>query len=181
MMCSGKIPGRLPQIKAMINHSRGFTLIELMITIAVIGVLSAVAIPAYQGYIETANMTRVTANFEEAVRLTRNTLAKDQTLITIGLSPIAPVDTNGWLDKFNRSGIEAPGGGPAYIPSSDNKKTGRGDPLTGAIGVKWSPVITGKKYEPAKLELWRPLYISLIEQRVKITTSNIEVENQRSP
>lgn len=37
-----------------LTNYKGFTLIELMIVIVVVGVLAAIAIPAYQGYVEQA-------------------------------------------------------------------------------------------------------------------------------
>ena len=58
------------------HKTKGFTLIELMIVVAIIGILSAIALPAYNSYVTTAKVTAHTGNFKKAYGLVKAEASK---------------------------------------------------------------------------------------------------------
>jgi len=88
---------RLPTQRSA-SRSSGFTLIELMIVVAIIGILAAIAIPAYQNYTVRAQVTEgINMGAHAKTRVQESFLNRGQApadRVTAGLSANA-TDTSG--------------------------------------------------------------------------------------
>jgi len=137
----------------------GFTLIELMIVVAIIAILAAIAIPAYNNYIREARIAKVTEHYDRASSIVRSHLAKIAANNARGGSLTAPAGAQAWIDEVidpDKKSTAPEGGDSGYTTTAGGVKA------TGTIGVE----ILGS----GRILITRPDYLDELE----IATTGID-------
>jgi prepilin-type N-terminal cleavage/methylation domain-containing protein len=136
--------------------SRGFSLIEVVIALAVILLLSAIALPAFVNAYRTYQLTDAATQFAGLLKFTRFEAIRLNTNVTCQIQQTASVPpvTNMWADSIPTppDGIEDPGekqllfGGtvnlvpPAAVPNAAGLAAAAGVPALATVPLANGPI-----------------------------------------
>lgn len=71
-------------------RDRGLTLIEMMVAVAILGIMAAIAWPSYQSSLARSRLTGAVEGLAQDMQLARSQSMKDNCVVAVGFTPGSP-------------------------------------------------------------------------------------------
>ncbi len=101
------------------NRSRGFTLIELMIVVAILGILAAVAIPSFMNYQLSSKRTEAYANLSALAKAQKSYFAEFNDYVGVDAEPSGTLGGAPTSEKRSKDGIATHFSTIGWVPDGD--------------------------------------------------------------
>jgi len=101
------------------RRSRGFTLVELMIVVAIIGVLASIAIPSFINYQLTAKRAEAFANLSSMAKAQKSYFAEFNTFVDVLAEPLGGLGVPPTTVKRDKTPIDVAFAVVGWTPDGD--------------------------------------------------------------
>jgi len=128
----------------MKKGKKGFTLVELMIVVVILGILAAIAIPLYMKFVQQSKTGEAKANLAKIATLVEEYYAKSANQGTTAVITVG--GTMGLISRFPQAVSCGTGNGVAHLNAESVPTT---------VGP-----VTGKKYQPATTD-WTGAWVDM--------------------
>lgn len=131
------------QVKGLAGRAAGFTLVELVVTLAVAAIISAMAVPAMQSMISTGRLNGMAEEMTVALQLARSEAIRRATTVTVcgsadGTTCASGTDWNRWI-IVGRDNAASDASGAEVVDVIRDMSTPPGMSLAGpAAGVSFN-------------------------------------------